>query len=464
MSPPQLIKVPAMRRLREELQRSLFRPSPDAKRLGGWEAAVPVIAFLILASALQLLRLDPEEALDTLWAEDGQVFLPTAMKEGLIENLTGTYAEYLGVVPRLIAELGDLVPISDAAVAMALAATLTISLSGLVVWFASAAHIRSPFLRGLLVALTVLSPVASLEAVVSGTYAPWYMTFAVFWLLLWRPKATWSACLGGAFILLTGLSIPTIFFFVPLAVLRAIAIRDERDAILAGAFGLALAIQLPVTALSDEHLVDAVWTEVIWTVLMQRVVDGSVLGLELGGDAWSSWGWPFLIGLTAAVALYLAVLAYRASSGRLLAAIAVVTSVGMFAISMYQRAATGPMQWYEGMSNGLGGRYSIVPSLLLVSAVLVLLDDRVRSRSRAWLGAAVATGAVLLLALVTSFDTGAPRTGPSWRNAVEAAAERCQTEGLPITVVYTAPAGAGAFYPCEELESVSPAGPPAASP
>jgi hypothetical protein len=453
-----------MRRLREELQRSLFRASPEAGRRGGWEVAFPVAAFLILASALQLLRLDPEEALDSLWAEDGQVFLPEAMGKGLVDNLTSTYAEYLGVVPRLIAELGDLVPIPDAALAMALAGTLTISLSGLVVWFASAAHIRSPYLRGLLVALTVLSPVASLEAVVSGTYAPWYMSFAVFWLLLWRPRTTWSACLGGAFILLTGLSIPTIFFFVPLAALRAIAVRDERDAILVGAFGLALAIQLPVTASSDEHLVDAVWTEEIWTVLMQRVVDGSVLGLELGGDAWSSWGWPFLIGLTVAVALYLAVLAFRASSGRLLAAIAVLTSVGMFAVSMYQRAATGPMQWYEEMSNGLGGRYAIVPSLLLISAVLVLLDDRVRSRSRAWLGAAVATGAVLLVALVTSFDTGAPRTGPSWRDAVEAGAERCRAEGLPVAVVYTAPRGAGALYPCEELETVSATDPPAASP
>jgi hypothetical protein len=175
-------------------------------------------------------------------------------------------------------------------------------------------------------------------------------------------------------------------------------------------------------------------------------------------------GWPFLIGLTVAMAIYLAVLAYRASSGRFLAAIAIATAVVMFVVSMYQRAATPPMLWYEEMSNGLGGRYSIVPSLLLISAVLALLDNRIRSRSRAWRGAAVATAAVLLLALVTSFDTGAPRTGPSWRNAVEAGAERCQTERLPMTVVYTAPAGSGAFYPCEELESVSPAAPPAASP
>jgi hypothetical protein len=406
--------------------------------------------------------MDPEEALDSLWAEDGQVFLPAAIAKGLLDNLTSTYAEYLGLVPRLIAEVGGLVPLEDAPVAMALAATLTIAVSGLVVWFASAGHIRSPYLRGLLVALTVLSPVAGLEAVVSGTYAPWYMTFGVFWLLVWRPAATWSACLGGAFVLLTGLSSPTIFFFVPIAVLRAVAIRDRRDSLIVGPFALALAIQLPITVTSKEDVGEPLWTGDIWTVFMQRVVDGSVLGLELGGDAWSSWGWPFLIGLTAAVVLYLAALAYRASSGRLLAAIAIATSLGMFLISLYERGATPPMFWFEGMDNNLGARYSIVPSLLLISAALVLLDDRIRS-SRAWRWGGFATGAVLLVALVTSFDTGAPRGGPPWRDAVAEAASRCEAEGLPDGVIFTAPAGAGMPIPCAEL-GVSAAAPPAAAP
>lgn len=438
-----------MRRLREELQRSLFPPSRETRRLSGWEAAVPVVAFLILASVLQLLRLDPAESLNTLWAEDAPVFLQGARTSGL-DAVTTPYAGYLVVVQRLIGELGNLVPLWDAAVVMAIGATLVVGLTGLVVWFASAGHIRSPYLRALLVALTVLSPVAGLEAVVSGTFVGWYMAFGAFWLLLWRPKATWSACLGGAFILFAGLSSPILFFFVPLAVLRAIAIENRRDAVIVGAFALFLAIQLPVTALSKQVENDSQWSEEIWTIFLQRVVDGTVLGLELGGEAWESWGWPFLIGVSVLLALYLAVLAYKARSGRLFALVAVLTSVGMFMASVYERGIASILLWPEGIDHILGTRYAIVPSLLLISAAFVFLDRLVES-SRAWRAGAAATAAVLLLALVTSFHTG-ERGGPRWRDALEAGAVECRRDRVADGIVYVAPPGWGMSVPCDQLE------------
>lgn len=439
-----------MQRLREELRRSLFPDLPPQRySLSRLEAGLLILAFLILASVLQLLRLDPGVALDSLWAEDGAVFLPEAMTNGLLDAITTPYAGYLVVIQRLIGEVGALVPLWDAAIAMAIAATLVVGLTGVVVWFASAGHIRSHFLRGLLVTLTVLSPVAGLEAVVSGTYVAWYMTFGIFWLLLWRPREMWSACLGGAFILLTGLSSPTIFFFIPLALLRALAIRDRRDAAILGSFGLALAIQLPVTALSDEVEADSFWNGEIFTVLLQRVVDGSVLGLELGGEAWKSWGWPLLIGLAVLLALYLVVLAYRARSGRLLALIAVVTAVGMFIASVYERGIVFTLLWPEGGDNILGTRYAIVPSLLLISAVFALLDRRIES-SRAWQGAAAVTATLLLVALVTSFHTG-ERIGPRWHDALVAGAEQCEREGAAKGIVYTIPEGLALTVPCDRL-------------
>ena len=105
-----------------------------------------------------------------------------------------------------------------------------------------------------------------------------------------------------------------------------------------GAYALATAIQVPVTAHSEEHLADPVWTGHIVTAFLQRVVDSSALGLELGGSTWADWGWPFLIAIVAGVTAYLIVMLLRASSSRLFAAIAIGTSVTMFMASAYERA------------------------------------------------------------------------------------------------------------------------------
>lgn len=440
-----------MQRLREELQRSLFPDSAPAHwRLSRLEGGLLIFAFLVLASALQLLRLDPAESLDSLWAEDGPVFLGGAMSIGTLDAITTPYAGYMVVIQRLIGEVGDLVPLWDAAAVMNIAATLVVGVTGVVVWVASASHIRNHYLRALLVVLIVLSPVAGVESVASGTYLAWFMTFGAFWLLFWRPAALWSACLGGAFILLTGLSIPALFFFTPIALLRALAVRDRRDIPILGGFGLALAIQLPVTMLSDKPEADSRWEPEMITVFLQRVIDGSVLGLELGSEAWKSWGWPFLIGITVLLALYLAVLAYRARSGRLFLLVAVATAVGMYIASIYERGITLTLLWPEGTVNFLGSRYAIVPCLLLISAALVLLDRLIGS-SRAWRSAAVATAAVLLVALATSFQT-AERSGPPWHDALSAAAEECRRGHPKVGIVYVAPAGWGMSVPCDQLE------------
>jgi hypothetical protein len=456
--------VPAMpgrapiviRRLRDYLDRTLFLPTA-AVRFSGWEGVVVLISFLALAAVLQLFRVGPSSSLNSLWAEDGQVFLNGALTHGFFDNVTTPYAEYLVVAPRLIGEIGAAVPLLDAPEAMNLAAVLVVAFSGVAVWFASAAHIRSAYLRVLLVALTILPPVSGNEMVASATNVAWFMAFAVFWLLLWRPATTWGAWLAGLMILATGLSTPAIFFFVPLAILRAIAIRNRRDALMVGSFALAVVIQLPVTALSSEQVSHPTWTDKILTTFLQRVVEGSVLGLDLGGSAWASWGWPFLIAITVAVTAYLAVLALRTSSGRLFTALAIATSVVMFLASGYMRSLGDVMVWPTGIHNSLGGRYAVIPTLLLISAALALVDSRERSGVARPL-AAIATAAILLVPLVTSF-TVSGRGGPPWKESVRQAAANCQAKHVSETRVFVAPEGWTMTISCNRLESADAAAP-----
>jgi hypothetical protein len=454
----------AIKRLRGQLDESLFLAAPRTETPLNWtERALLVAALLALAIVLQVLRLGPSAGLDSLWAEDGQVFFQQALILDFWDTVFAPYAGYLVLVPRLIGEVGNLVPLREAAGAMAIVTGLVIALCGLVVWIASAAHISNPYLRGTLAALTVLAPVAGLESVLSSAYVLWYMLFASFWLLLWRPATTWGALLGSLFLLATALSTPGVWFFAPVAALRLLAARDGRDLLLVGSYAVGAAIQVPVIANNSEAAAEPAWTNDIWTAYVQRVVDGGVLGETLGGGAWAELGWPFLLVLLGCLAFAL-VLAWRrsSSSARWLAAVAIPTSLLMFVASAYQRAVGTDMVWPAGMHGGNAGRYAIVPALLLVSAALALID-RLPQRKPGpiritW--PSLAAVLILLIGLASSFYVGdsAVRGTPSWGDALRRAGATCVRDELPEGRVFISPPGFGVVIPCERLPSPS-AGP-----
>lgn len=445
--------------LRGFLDEALFPGAPEREsRLQRWEAALLIAALLTIAVVLQLARLGWSASLNSLWAEDGPIYMQEALSQDFWHAIFSTYATYLVLVPRLIAEGASLVALDDVPAAVSALSALVVGLSGLAVWFASAGHLRNPFLRGTLAALTVLCPVAGLESIDTAAYVPWFMLFASFWLLLWRPAKTGGAVLGGAFLLLTGLSTPGLWFFAPLAALRALAARGRNDLILLGSYAVGAAVQIPVLALTTETAVEPVWTGDIWTVFLQRIVNGAPFGLRGGGNAWSHFGWPFLIALAAVAVLALAIGFRRAAPGaRLLAAVALPTSLLMFVASLYQRAVGTPMLWPEGMFNGSGSRYAIVPMLLLVSAGLVLLESAQRRRARGprqlpW--PSMAAVALLCASIVVSFwarDLNTRGT-PPWDAALDHAAQVCLAEGGESTAVPTSPTPFGIQIACDELD------------
>jgi hypothetical protein len=448
--------------LRAHLGETLFpAAAPGESRLNRWEVSLLVGGLLAIVVVLQLARLGWSASLNSLWAEDGPIYMQEALTQDFWHAIVSTYATYLVLVPRLIAEGASLAPLGDVPAAVSILSGLVVGLSGLVVWYAAARHIRNPWLRGTLVALTVLCPVAGLESLDSAAYVPWYMLFACFWLLLWRPLTLWSASLGGLFILLTGLSTPGLWFFSPLAALRMLATRDRRDAIVLGSYAIGAAVQIPVLALTSETAVEPLWTGDIWTVFLQRIVNGAPLGLRGGGEAWAHFGWPFLIALTVAVVVGLAYGFRRAARGaRYLATIAILTSLLMFVVSLYQRAVGVQMLWPEAMFNGSGSRYAIVPALLLISAGLVLLESAQRERSRgpAWLPwPSMAAVALLAASIVVSFWARDLQTRgtPPWDAALDQAAKVCVVEDAESTAVPTSPTPFGIQVPCDQVLEAS---------
>lgn len=446
---------------RQATRRILFlAPPADERQAGRGKLALVAILLLALAVVLQLARLDIGNALESLWAEDGPILLQGAFDKGFVEALTTPYAGYLILVPRLIGEVGAAVPLRDAAAAIAISSTLVVAVCGLVVWVAAAGHVRNPYLRGALVALVVLSPVASLESIADGSYVLWYMLFASFWVLLWTPRTTTGAVLGGLFVLATGLSTPGLWFFAPVAGLRLLAAGDRRDAAILGGYAIGAAVQVPVLASNGETAVDPQWTNDIWTSYLQRVLDGGVLGERLGGIGWERIGWELLIVLIFAALAALVYVAWRSSAQvRSFVAIAVCTSLLMFVASVYQRAVGSQVMWPAGVYFGNAGRYAIVPALLLASAALVAIDRWPRPlpgpRHLPWAGLAAVM--VAALAIGSSFHVADPtvRGTPHWSDAIDTAAANCRREGTETAEVAISPPGFALFVNCQTLSDAS---------
>jgi hypothetical protein len=446
--------------LRRQLDRSVFTYGPDPS--GGLDrvsVAVVVVAFLVIGTLLQMLRVGAGDAIHSLWAEDGPIFFSGALHSGLFSTLFETYAGYLVVVPRLVGAVGAAVPLKDAPVAMAIASGLIVSLCGIVVWVASGSMIRNPWLRGTLAVLAVLAPTASLESIDSGTYVLWFMLFASFWLLIWRPRTTTGAVLGGIFILATALSTPEIWFFAPVALLRLIAVRDRRDVLLLAGWAIGSAAQVPAYLLSNEMQEKALYTHDIWTAFLQRVLSGAALGERLSGIGWDGLGWALLIFLIAFAVVGLAIGLWKTEArARWLAGVGVLIAVAMFVLSVYQRAVGPQMVWPANIHFGNAGRYTLVPALLLVSIALTLLDQLLRRPREEWLprlGPALAglTIVILLVGLAFSFSVqeSAVRGTPHWSEALEGAAAQCEEEpGLTEVTVPTSPPPFGLYVPCAE--------------
>ncbi len=422
------------------------------------QAALLVVGVLALAIALQLARLGWSVSSDVLWAEDGLIFFHQASTMGFFETLTDTYTNYLVVIEHLIAGAATLVPVRDAALAISMMSAAVVAVTGLAVWLASAAYIRNVWLRGTLAVVTVLAPFAGIESLNSASYVAWFMLFACFWMLLWRPAGWVGTVFAAIFLLLTGLSSPGVWFFAPLVLLRALAAADRRDVAILAGWALGAFAQIPPILADNEAVVAPTWSHYIPTDYLQRVVTESPFGLRLGGDLWIALGWALPIGLAIVGVVGLIFGLRRASYGaRWVSGLAVTISLAMFLVAIYQRALGLEIRWPVGSYHELDSRYVIVPALLLISAAMVLLESSAaRSPRRDWFRwAAGATVGLLLISVTVSFWTRElDIRGVPWKLGVEQAAARCALDEVETVRIPIAPP-ATTWYselPCSDLK------------
>jgi hypothetical protein len=185
----------------------------------------------------------PVPAWDSIYGEDLGIFLVQALQHPW--PLLVPYAGYLQLVPRLIAQFVFYLPLRDAAAAFAISGALVTTGCALFIFHASAGHVRSAVLRFVLALVVVLLPVAQLEIADSGVNSPWYLLFALFWAVLWRP-GTRAGMVGAAAVgFLTAASTTMSVVFAPLLLARVIALPRLREHAVTAGWAAGCLLQVP---------------------------------------------------------------------------------------------------------------------------------------------------------------------------------------------------------------------------
>lgn len=405
--------------------------------------ALLALVAVVVGAVASLLRQPGVPAVDTLWGEDGTIFLQQALSTSPWEALQTVYAGYLHVLPRLVTEAVTALPVAVAAPALAVSAATLTAGTALLVYRASAAHLPWRPARAAVAAAVVLLPVAQAEVFNAVANLHWPLIFVAFWMLLWPTRQRWEVALAALVVVLTVLSDPLVLLLTPLAVARYASGRGWRVRLVPVLFAVAAVLQTVALVTNptprefplELNLVKvAAWY--VWHVVAKA--------------AFGSW-LPEQVPLPVGVLLTLVALALTAGvvavgvrtrrrRSTALVSTAVIASAVLYAAPVVLSGFATP-------------RYSVAPVLLLYTAAAAVLISALppaaAGRRRVpvlWVAVAV----VLAVGWTTGFRVDNLRAdGPRWSTALDSAAQECSAEQPADVVVPISPQGWDVTLDCE---------------
>jgi hypothetical protein len=416
-------------RARDWLARDVFPADDSSARTV--LAAVAVGLATALAAGMRL----GAQGLNTLWAEDGQVFYTAAKHSALPGVFFHTYRGYMHAGPRVVAAVAALFPVKWGAAGIAIGDAIALGLLAAIVYRASAAHIRNPWLRIVPALLIGVCPVGQ-ETIGSIANLQWFLFFAAVVVLLWNPRRPLPIAAGALTVLFATMSSPFGILLVPLAALRLLVFLANRAAVipvvaLAG-FGTQTVIMVGATGRTPY--------DTVLPIKLARLFVSGMVGQGFFGARYSApWA---ILGAVAVVAIA-AVWALLVVTGRLrsfaIASVMLAYALVFFAVPVV----------LEGMTIGrpLAYRYYVGPLLLIVFAVTAMLDGALRRPDHLrWTESYRPVAAVLCTALLVCLGYSAvttyrapdlARSAPTWSAALGNARTRCTHGASQVAVPIT---------------------------
>jgi hypothetical protein len=415
-------------------------------------SALIFVAFVLVATGLQMVRQEGNALGDTMWAEDGDIFLTQALQDRSPDEIVTPYAGYLHAVPRAIAVVVSLVPLSHAALVDRLLATLTVSLLAGYIFFAARTFIPSRVGRGALATLMVLLPSAGLETNGTTTNLHWYFFVACFFALFHEPETRGGRVAAWVVMVASILSEGIALLLAPIALWRLWRAWKDRDW-QTGAFNVAFlllaAVHLLVimTADGEQFQNGPVVYEALPGLYGLRVI-GSLLVGERGliylVERFDLY--PGRADLLVTVAVLGALAAYvwflrKDLARRGLLIVAMVYSGVAFLAPTVGRGNTAALVPIDGQYMTSGARYMLAPSLLLATVIIAVLcqrDPRVPERAWRILQAVALVGGALIVGFNLRMETAASHDFV-WSEELRDATEHCETTDAEQAAVRIAP-------------------------
>jgi hypothetical protein len=415
---------------------------------------IPLYAVSLAGLVLVALARQPgTPATSTLWAEDGAVFYQQALTRSFWTAVTTAYNGYVELLPRIAVEPALLFPVRDASTVIALTGDVLLGLMVLLVFHAARGHLPSLVPRCVLALSMILLPLATAELLSDVVDIGWWMLFAGFWVLLWRPQAAWERWLAAAFMFVAAMTEPITAVFLPLVLARAVALPRWRDNTASAGLvaGLLLQSVCILTAGATTNPPSSVHG--VFTLFFLRVGTGSIGGVHLTNSlvlaGAQSTGVVFGIAIFAAAA----VLVVWSGSRRLylFAAFALAFAAVTFGFEIWDRGLAPEI---IDATVDAGSRYAQTPQLLLLSVFIVVAAAATGTKGRRAPPLALLLVVVALVPawLVDFHALNGRAAGPAWPAEVALATQRCATtnatsETLPIT-----PATWKITIPCRSLQ------------
>jgi hypothetical protein len=393
-----------------------------------------------------------------VWAEDGTVFLSTAYRTSFFSALARPYAGYLQVVPRSIAALTTAFPVRDAAWVLAASAAAVRAGIALFVFRASGGHLRSTSVRVMLASTVVLLPVGGLEVLDNIANLHWFLTFAAFWAVLWRPSRWCDCVLAAAIVLVAVGSDPLTALLLPLVVLRTICVRRWRDQLVTMCFAVAGAAQAWAVLSGTRPTHETFSMPAVARLFGVRVLVGSWAGYWHTVALWHHLRYA-AIALGATVVLALIIPALRTGGSRRWLAIWAGAGSALAFFACFAEPAVVPHLKVDVVSSLT--RYDVLASLLMLTAIAAGLDAM---HWPANLAVRSVVGVVFLAALPVDVLGSSQlwahleSTVPSWHTAVANARLECQAQptrgatGPDEVWVMEMPEGWRVRLPCSAVE------------
>jgi hypothetical protein len=428
------------------------RAAPGVARRAGRRAqARPLKPFVLwgvlftLAVVLPLLRQRHARSWNTIWAEDGSIYLTQAKQGGGIHALFRSYAGYLQLPPRLLGATAGVLPLRQSAAFFAVSDVVVAALLAWFVYWASSGYVASRPVRLALASMIVLMPVLGMENTANATNTIWIFAAVAPWAFLAVSESRGGVAARSTVAFFASAATSLTFVYLPLALACALVRKARGTWIVAASFTVGLALQglvaLHATNTNRARIARSFSRLVGLTSL--RVFGEYFVGDKGVGALWRDYRIALIVLAPIGFAVIFVVLVWGADrTSRVVSSVFVAYALVIFAVPIWGRGTDViTVSLYEHnallafrnprlsgvlLPNPTGSpyysialRYSVIPVFLLASAIAVLVATGHRpnpafERVASWLFVAQ----IVVITVIGFSVTNARSGGPTWSAAV----------------------------------------------